>query len=82
MVNCMAKRTYLMPDNTASEFETTVPPGERSKVISKLIQDWLDEKRRERTRAAIVEGCREMSEIYRETAAAWNAADEETWRVF
>jgi metal-responsive CopG/Arc/MetJ family transcriptional regulator len=77
----MAKRTYTVPDEVAGPFDTAVPPGDRSRVVTRLMQEYLDEQRRQRTREAIVEGCREMGEIYLETAAEWNAVDEETWRV-
>jgi hypothetical protein len=81
MVKCMAKRTCLIPYDTATQFETTVPPTKRSKVVSKLIQAWLGEKRHEETRQAIVEGCHELSEVYRDAAAERSVAEDQTWRV-
>jgi hypothetical protein len=77
----MAKRTYLMPDQTATAFDRAVPSGERSRVVARLVQEWLDQLNREATRAAVVEGCREMAELYSDTAAEWSATDDETWRA-
>ena len=81
MVIGMAKRTYVMPDETALRFENAVAPGERSKVVGMLIQEWLDEKQRAETRAAVIEGCREMGDVYLADTREWLALDEETWRA-
>lgn len=60
----MAKRTYAAPEATALQFEEAVAPGERSQVVRNLIQDWLNERERAETRELVIEGCREMGEIY------------------
>lgn len=77
----MAKRTYVLPDDTATKFEQIVLAGERSKIVATLIQDWMAEKRRQELREAVIEGCREMTEVYRDMAAEWNPVDEEAWRA-
>jgi len=57
------KRTYWLPSRIAEEFDRLVPAGQRSAVVARLINDWLDEQEREQLRADIIEGCREMAEI-------------------
>ena len=76
----LAKRTYALPPETIDEFESVVESGRRSTVITELIRSWLDEQRRARLRSAIVEGCREMAEVYRETEQEYHPLEEEVER--
>jgi hypothetical protein len=73
----LVKRTYVLPPGTLQEFEKSVSAGERSAVIAQLLQDWLQGRKREQLRQAIIEGCREMAEVYREVEAEYHPLEEE-----
>lgn len=73
----LTKRTYALPPETIDEFERVVESGKRSTVINELIRSWLNEQHRARLRSAIVEGCREMTEVYRETEQEYHPLEEE-----
>ena len=42
----LAKRTYVLPPEVVSRFETQVKIGARSSVVGKLIVEWLAERDR------------------------------------
>lgn len=73
----LVKRTYVLPPLALEEFERTVGAGERSAVIARLLQDWLESRRRVQLRQAIVEGCRDMAEVYREIEREYHPLEEE-----
>jgi len=75
------KRTYSMPADTLARFEREVPRGKRATVLSELLANWLDARRRERLRRDIVQGCRDMSEIYLETEREFHPLEEEVQRA-
>ena len=77
----MIKRTYSLPLNITREFETEVESGKRNSMIAELIQDWLEVKRREKLRQAIIEGCRYMSDVYLEIEGEYNPLEEEVHRA-
>jgi hypothetical protein len=76
----LAKRTYSLPPDLLQQFETRLPPGDRSVFVAKLIQEWLDECKRQELRRQVIEGCQEMSGLYQEIAREWDALSEEVWR--
>jgi hypothetical protein len=75
------KRTYTLPAETLGRFETQVAPGRRSQMVGQLILQWLDETERERLRQEVIEGCRDMEQLYRDVAREWSPVDEEAWRA-
>lgn len=75
------KRTYALPAGTLEQFEKAVKPGKRSAVIAEAIQDWVDRRRRERLRREVVEGCREMAEVYLEIEREYHPLEEEVTRA-
>jgi hypothetical protein len=77
----LAKRTYALPSDTIERFEEVVGPGKRSAVVAQLVAEWLAEREREALRRDIEEGCREMWEIYLETAQQWGPLDAEVDRA-
>ena len=77
----LAKRTYSLPPDLALRFESTVPPGDRSGFLAKLIEDWLAEKERQELRRLVIEGCHEMAAVNVELDREWNGAADEVWRA-
>jgi len=75
------KRTYALPAEMLKRFEREIAPGKRSAKIAELIENWVRERERKALRQDIIEGCREMGEIYLEVAKEWEAADDELWRT-
>lgn len=71
------KRTYVLPPQPVEEFERTVATGERSAVIARLLQEWLEMRRREQLRKSIIEGCLDMTEVYREVEREYHPLEEE-----
>ena len=55
-------------------------PGERSSFLAKLIEEWLAEREREELCRRVVEGCRDMAELYEEIDGEWRGVSEEVWR--
>ena len=45
-----------------------------------MVLDWFAQQERSQLRRQIVEGCREMGDIYLEVDREWNGAAEEAWR--
>src|SRR4051794_20058341 len=73
----LVKRTYVLPPAIVKEFEGSVSAGERSAVIAQLLEAWLERRKREQLRQAIIEGCREMAEVYREIEREYHPLEEE-----
>src|SRR5437762_3137273 len=73
----LAKRTYVLPPETVEDFERAVGPGERSAMIARLVQGWLESRRRDQLRRAIIEGCRDLADIYREIEREYHPLEEE-----
>lgn len=76
-----AKRTYALPARTLKRFEKEIAPGKRSAKVAELIEGWIDERERDALRQNIIEGCREMWDVYLETAQEWEPLDQEADRV-
>jgi hypothetical protein len=76
----MIKRTYVLPPGTLKEFERIVGAGERSGVIARLLQEWLETLGREQLRHAVIEGCRDMADVYREVECEYHPLEEEVGR--
>ena len=77
-----AKRTYVLPSQTLKRFEQKIATGKRSAKVAELMEGWIREREREALRQDIIEGCREMGEIYLEMAREWETLDEEVARAF
>ena len=73
----MPKRTYSLPADTLARFEREVKRGKRASVVAQLLGSWLDERRRERLRLEIIEGCRDMADVYLETEREYHPLEEE-----
>ncbi|MBI4612296.1 MAG: hypothetical protein HY720_01675 [Planctomycetes bacterium] len=77
----MPKRTYSLPTDTLAEFEREVGRGRRASVIADLLRAWLEERRRVRLRREVVEGCREMADVYLEAEREFHPLEEEVQRA-
>ncbi len=77
----LTKRAYALPEETIAPFEQLVPPGKRSATVAELLQGWLERRRRQKLRAEIIEGCREMADVYREIERDFHPLEEEVERV-
>jgi Arc/MetJ-type ribon-helix-helix transcriptional regulator len=75
------KRTYVLPPELLEQFEGEVEPGRRSAVITELLRRWLEERRRQRLRAQVIEGCHEMAEVMLEIEQEFCPLDEEIDRA-
>jgi len=76
----LAKRTYSLPPELVQKFEGRLVPGERSALLARLIGDWVAEREREELCRLVVEGCRDMAEVYLETDEEWRGVSDEVWR--
>jgi metal-responsive CopG/Arc/MetJ family transcriptional regulator len=76
----LIKRTYSLPVDAIREFEAEVDTGKRSAVIADLIRHWLETQQREKLRQAIIEGCREMADVYLEIEQEYHSLEEEVHR--
>lgn len=76
----LAKRTYSLPPDLVQRLEERLAPGERSGFVAKLMEEWLAERDRDELRLQVIEGCKEMQEVYQEVDREWNGASEEAWR--
>ena len=74
------KRTYVLPQDTLSQFEEVVPSRKRSATIDSLLREWLDRRRRERLRQEIIAGCEAMADIYLTTEREYHPLEEELHR--
>ncbi len=72
-----AKRTYALPSQTLKRFEKEIAPGKRSAKVAELIEGWIREREQEALRQNIIEGCREMWDVYLETVQEWEPLDQE-----
>jgi hypothetical protein len=77
----LKKRTYALPGETLEVFEKEVEAGKRSALIGELLRNWLEQKKRERLRREIIEGCREMADIYLEVEREYHPLEEEVHRA-
>jgi len=75
----LAKRTYSLPYDLVERFEKSLPAGDRSAFLARLIGEWLAEREREELRRQVVEGCREMADLYSEIDQEWGHVAEEIW---
>jgi hypothetical protein len=78
----LLKRTYTLPAKTVKVFEQEVAPSERDEVVAALLRSWLSRQDRQRLRREIIEGCREMAEIYLQTEREFHPLEEEVARAF
>lgn len=78
----LQKRTYSLPPEVVERFERSVAVGQRSAVVSRLVNEWLDEQQREELRADIVEGCREMWDVYLDIEKEYAPLDKEVARKY
>jgi hypothetical protein len=76
----LAKRTYSLPYDIIQRFENTLPPGDRSAFVAKLIENWLEEHNNDELRRTIIEGCESMSRVNREVNADWDSSSDALWR--
>jgi len=74
------KRTYVLPQETIGRFEQKVEAGRRSAVLAELLDNWLAESERKKLREEIIEGCREMADIYLEVEREYHPLEEEIHR--
>lgn len=65
------KRTFALPPSTVSRFEREVLSSDRDDVVARLIEEYLDSRRHGALRDDIAEGCKQMWDVYRETAQEW-----------
>jgi hypothetical protein len=77
----LMKRTYELPADALDAFEREVPPGNRSAVVAMLMRNWLAERRRDKLRAEVIEGCRDMAELYLEIEGEYHPLEEEVHRA-
>lgn len=73
----LTKRTYTLPITILERFEREVAPGKRIAKVAALMEDWIRECDREALQQNIIEGCREMWDVYLETAKEWETLDRE-----
>ena len=71
------KRTYALPAETIQEFEQAVASGQRSTTLARLIEEWLETRRDAALRQNIIDGCREMWDVYVETEREFHPLEEE-----
>jgi hypothetical protein len=76
----LSKRTYSLPPDLVQRFEERLAPGERSRFLAKLLEDWLVEREREELRRQVIEGCREMGATNLAIDHEWSATADEVWR--
>jgi len=76
------KRTYALPQRTVEKFEQVVGSGQRSATLARLIENWLQEQQKAALEQDIIEGCREMAEVYLEIQREFDPLDTEVTRGF
>ena len=76
------KRTYALPQTTVEKFEQNVASGQRSAALARLIEDWLEKQQQETLERDIVEGCREMADVYLEIQREFEPLDVELTRGY
>lgn len=77
-----AKRTYAIPEKTLKRFEGKIAPRKRSAKVAELIEEWIREQEEAAIQQDIIEGCREMWDVYLEMAKEWEPLEEEVDRAF
>jgi len=73
----VVRRTYSVPEPLWKRFEQIVPKRDRSRVLSELVSKWIEEREKEQLRKEILEGCREMAEVYLEVEREFHPLEEE-----
>jgi len=76
----MVKRTYNLPPELISQWESQVEPGKRSALLAELIHEWLERRRRAAIRKDVIEGCRAMADISLELERDFHRLEEESER--
>ncbi len=76
------KRTYVLPQTTVEKFEQTVASGQRSAALARLIEAWLTKQQEEALERDIIEGCREMADVYLEIQREFDPLDTEVTSAF
>ncbi len=76
------KRTYALPQATLDKFERAVASGQRSAALARLIEDWLEKQQQEALERDIMEGCREMADVYLEIQREFEPLDAEVTRGY
>lgn len=74
------KRTYSLPRETVERFEHRVGPGKRSAVVKDLVERWVDEEEKAELRNRIIEGCRDMDDVYLDMEREFHPLEEEASR--
>ena len=74
------KRTYALPEETIIRFEQKVGAGKRSAVLAELMENWLGQTQRQKLREEIIQGCREMADVYLEVEREYHPLEEEIHR--
>jgi metal-responsive CopG/Arc/MetJ family transcriptional regulator len=73
----VAKRTYVLPSDVLQRFEKVIAPGKRSAKVAEILEEWIHEREQEALRQDIIEGCKDMWEVYLKTAHDWEPLDRE-----
>ena len=76
----VVKKTYALPAETVERFELAVKPGERSALLAKLLDEWVDRRRRSELARAVVEGCHDMADVYLGAEREFHSLEEEVAR--
>ena len=74
------KRTYALPEDTIIRFEKRVGAGKRSAVLAELMENWLGQTERKKLREEIIQGCRQMADVYLEVEREYHSLEEEVHR--
>jgi metal-responsive CopG/Arc/MetJ family transcriptional regulator len=75
------KRTYSLPAELVQRFEEQVASRKRSATLARVLQNWLEAEERQRLRAEIEEGLRDMAEEYLAIAREFEPLDAELDRT-
>jgi hypothetical protein len=71
------KRTYALPAEILEGFERRVMAGQRSSVIARLLRDWVNKQPGELLHPEVIEGYRDMTELYLEVEREYHPLEEE-----
>jgi len=80
-VQKVVKKTYSLPEFIVKKFEKMTSKRERSKIISQLLQQWIENQEKQRLREQIIEGCKEMASVYLEIEKEMHPLEEEVERL-
>jgi hypothetical protein len=75
------KRASALPAKTVQEFEQAVGVGQPSTTLTRLMENWLEKRHEEALRQNIIEGCREMWDVYVDTERDFHPLEEEAARA-